>query len=801
MARKIKSRATGAIRQTRSTKTTRVRSPRVREAEAAPETLGATHEHGQSHSHLPSKEQILAFIAESTGKVGKREIARAFGIHAGQRIWLKRMLRELEDDGAIDRRQKTLHRAGMLPPVVLADIVRRDRDGELIALPAEWDAEEHGEAAPSILVTLPRRPRPGQPVPGVGERVLLRIERTHDDEEGPAYTGRVIKVLAKARANILGIFRALPEGGGRLVPVDKKHLGNELPIRPGDTGEAEDGDLVSVSVKRSGRFSMSMARVEERLGSLASERAVSLVAIHAHDIPHVFSPAALQEAQEARPMTMEGREDWRELPLVTIDPADAKDHDDAVHAMRDSDSANAGGFILTVAIADVAAYVRPATALDRDAVERGNSVYFPDRVVPMLPERISNDLGSLRPHEDRPALAVRITLDAHGRKVRHRFHRIMMRSAAKLAYPQAQAAIDGRTDEVTAPLLESVLRPLWAAYAALAEARDAREPLALDLPERKLILREDGTIDRVISPERLDAHRLIEECMILANVCAAETLEQAQSPLIYRAHDEPSLEKMRVLGEVLASIGMKLPQTGALRPAVFNRILAAVETSEHRDFINEVVLRTQAQAEYTAENYGHFGLNLRRYAHFTSPIRRYADLVVHRSLIRALRLGKDGLPAHTTLEQMTEIAAQISASERRAMAAERETVDRLIAHFMADRIGAVFPGRIAGVTRAGLFIKLAETGADGFVPASTLGTDYYRYDEGQHALVGSRSRVMYRLGDTVEVRLLEAAPLAGALRFELLGTSGGRTRAARPGGGRAKALTKKKTLRRRGKRE
>jgi ribonuclease R len=483
---------------------------------------------------------------------------------------------------------------------------------------------------------------------------------------------------------------------------------------------------------------------------------------------------------------LEGREDWRDLPLITIDPADAKDHDDAVHAMPDPDPGNAGGFVITVAIADVAAYVRPGSALDREALERGNSVYFPDRVVPMLPERISNDLCSLRPHEPRPALAVRMIVGPDGRKRSHTFHRVMMRSAAKVAYQQAQAAIDGRPDDVTQPILDTILKPLWAAYAVVRKARDARAPLDLDLPERKILLKPDGTVDRIIVPERLDAHRLIEEFMILANVAAAEALEKAGSDLIYRVHDEPSLEKMRALGEVLASIGMKLPKQGALQPALFNGILKSVAGSEHELFINEVVLRSQAQALYAAENLGHFGLNLRRYAHFTSPIRRYADLVVHRALIAALKLGKDGLSPHTTRDQLAEIGEKISIAERRAMAAERETIDRLIAHHMADQIGATFQGQISGVTRAGLFVKLAGTGADGFIPAATIGADFYRYDEATHALTGDRTGETYRLGDRVEVKLVEAAPVAGALRFELLseGSFSGRarpSRSSRPG--------------------
>jgi ribonuclease R len=637
----------------------------------------------------------------------------------------------------------------------------------------------HG-APPKIRIASSRRLRPGE-VAGVGDRALLRLEDT-SDEDG-AYRARVIKIIDKAKARVLGIFRELPNGGGRLVPVDKKQLGKELAIAPGATKGAKDGDLIAVSVIRSGRFGLAIAQVEERLGSLKSERAVSVIAIHAHEIPNVFSPAVLEAAEAAKPADRSGREDWRRVPLVTIDPADAKDHDDAVYAEPDTDRSNPGGFILTVAIADVAHYVRPGSPLDKEALHRGNSVYFPDRVVPMLPERISNDLCSLRPNEDRASLAVRMVIGADGRKRSHTFHRVLMKSAAKLHYAQAQAAIEGRSDETTGPLLEPVLKPLYAAYAALKREREARGPLDLDLPERKILLKPDGTVDRVATPERLDAHRLIEEFMILANVAAAETLEKARTPLIYRVHDEPSLEKVEALRQFLETLHISLPKGGgAMRAEQFNRILARVKGQDVEKLVNEVVLRSQAQAEYSAENYGHFGLNLRRYAHFTSPIRRYADLIVHRGIVRAMSFGSDGLPDGQDVAALNEIAAQISASERRAMKAERETNDRLIAHFLADRIGASFEGRISGVTRAGLFIKLSDTGADGFVPARTIGNDYYRYEEAQHAMIGNRTGETYRLGDAVTVKLVEAAPVAGALRFELIseGRTGTQQRPGRP---------------------
>jgi ribonuclease R len=723
----------------------------------------------QREQSFPSRDAILAFIRAQPGKIGTREIAREFGLKNADRVELKRILRDLKDDGVIAKQGKAIHEAAVLPPTVMADITGRDSDGELIATPTEWDEEASG-AAPKIRIHVPRRPQPGTAA-GVGDRALLRVEKP--DAEGGAYSGRVIKVVDHAKTRVLGIFRALPGGDGRLVPVDKKQAGRELNIAKADSGGAEDGDLVSVDLVRSRGFGLASGKVKERLGSLASEKAVSLIAIHSHEIPQAFSPAALREAEEAKPATLAGREDWREVPLVTIDPPDAKDHDDAVHAEPDPDPNNKGGFIVNVAIADVAFYVRPGSALDRDALTRGNSVYFPDRVVPMLPERISNDLCSLVPGEARGALAVRMIVGADGRKRSHSFHRILMRSAAKLSYAQAQAAIDGRPDDITGPLLDPILKPLYAAYATVKLARDERSPLDLDLPERKILLKPDGTVDRVIVPERLDAHKLIEEFMILANVAAAEMLEKKALPLIYRVHDEPTLEKVHNLQEFLKTLDLPFAKSGALRPALFNRVLAQVKGHDSEPLVNEVVLRSQAQAEYSAENYGHFGLNLRRYAHFTSPIRRYADLVVHRALIRGLGLGEGALPPTETVETLSEVAAQISVTERRAMKAERETADRLIAHFLADRIGATFQGRISGVTRAGLFVKLTDTGADGLIPIRTLGTEYFNYDEARHALVGSRSGAMHRLGDVVDVRLVEAAPVAGALRFELL--SEGRT--------------------------
>ncbi|MEP3277077.1 MAG: ribonuclease R [Stappiaceae bacterium] len=712
-------------------------------------------------SSIPSREDVLAFIAENPGMAGKREIARAFGIKGSDRIGLKRILAELADEGLIQKKQKKLLRPGDLPRVLVVSLTTRDRDGELLGEPADWDSEEQGEA-PRILVVPERQKRPGRQ-PGIGDRALVRLA---DITPGPEAThaARVIKVLEKKTGPVLGIVQKTTEGI-RLVPIDKKQ--REMDVDPAQMNEVEDGDLVRVDVKRHGRYGPSIARIEERIGAMGSEKAVSMIALYAHNIRHIFPESVLEEAAKAKPVALAGREDWRDVKLITIDPPDAKDHDDAVYAEPDTDPDNPDGWIVFVAIADVAHYVQPGSQLDREAHLRGNSVYFPDRVIPMLPEGISNDLCSLKQDEDRPAMAVRMIFDKEGRKTNHRFHRVMMRSHAKFSYAQAQSAIDGVPDDQTTPLLESVLKPLWESYACVKRGRENRQPLELNLPERKLVLKQDGTVERVVVPERLDAHKLIEEFMIQANVAAAETLEKHRTALLYRIHDAPTPEKLENLREFLSTIEIRLPKAGNMRPSHFNGILSQVAETPNESLVNEIILRSQAQAEYHPMNIGHFGLNLRRYAHFTSPIRRYADLIVHRGLIQALKLGKDGLPDGYG-EKLEAVGAEISATERRAMAAERDTVDRLIAMWLTDKIGARFLGRIAGVTKSGMFVRLDETGADGFIPAATIGDDYYHYDDMAHALIGRSTGETYQLGDKVEVRLVEAAPFAGALRFEVL---------------------------------
>ncbi|CAN5750787.1 ribonuclease R [soil metagenome] len=707
---------------------------------------------------LPSRDDLLAFLRDNPGQSAKRDIARAFGLKGAERVELKRMLAGLQDEGLIEKRKKRLRPAGALPPVLVLRVTHADAMGELWAEPAEAES-----AGPRVLI----RTRPGDPALGPGDRLLGRLI---DPEPEAPLRASIIRRIGMGPRRLLGIYHRTDEGG-RIAAIDKKTDRDWL-VAPGDAGGSNEGELVEAEeLGRATGYGLPRARVIARLGDPFAPRSISLIAIHEHAIPDAFPEDALAEAAAARPVTLAGREDLRELPLVTIDPADARDHDDAVFAEADDDPVNPGGHVVWVAIADVAHYVRPGSALDREARSWGNSTYFPDRVVPMLPEALSADLCSLREGEPRACLAVRMVLGADGTKRSHRFARAVMRSAASLAYSQVQAAIDGAPDAAAGPLLEPVLKPLWAAWAAVARARTERAPLNLDLPERRIVLSQTGEVLSVAFRERLDAHRVIEDFMILANVAAAETLEARRMALLYRVHEEPNPEKLDALRETALTVGLTLAKGQVLKTAHLNRLLDGVAGTEHAEMINMSVLRAMTQAYYAPENFGHFGLNLPRYGHFTSPIRRYADLVVHRALIRALKWGEDGLTPEEE-ENLTGTAEHISMTERRSMLAERDTTDRYLAAYLAERIGAEFEGTVAGIARFGLFVKLDETGADGLVPISSLGREYFRHDAAAQTLTGEKSRRVIGLGQRATVRLREAAPITGGLLFELLEIEG-----------------------------
>jgi ribonuclease R len=640
-----------------------------------------------------------------------------------------------------------------------------DRDGDAVARPTEWKRS----AGPPPMILMHPEPR-GEPALAPGERVLARLRPM-----GPnRYEGRALRRLSETPGRILGIFKR-GRGENRIVPTDRRSKA-EWTVPPGQDAGAEPDEIVLAEpVAQHRRLGLKPARILERLGKLGDARSISLIAIHTHDIPQVFPEAALQEAQRARGVALGSRTDLRDVRLITIDGADARDFDDAVFAEPDPDQA--GGFRLIVAIADVAHYVRPGSALDRAAEIRGNSVYFPDRVVPMLPEALSNGWCSLRPNEDRGCLFVEMRIDRTGRKTGHRFGRGLMRSAARLTYEEVQAAADSH-DDIGLPLVH-----LYGAYRALAAARLERGALDLDLPERKVELDVEGHVTSVAPRLRLDSHRLIEEFMVLANVAAAEELERLRVPCMYRVHAPPSEEKLDTLRGFLASLGISLPPGNHLHPRDFDRVLRLHAGTPESQLISEVMLRSQSQAAYSPDNIGHFGLALSRYAHFTSPIRRYADLLVHRGLIKALHLGRDGL-ADEQVPDFLEISDRITETERRAQQAERDAIDRYLTAFMAVRIGERFAARISGVTRFGLFVIVTETGASGIVPFAALADDYWQYNEREQTLTGRRTNKVYRLAQEVEVLLSEANRMTGAMVFQLL-EDNERTR-SRPAGKRSR---------------
>ncbi|MFN3076528.1 MAG: ribonuclease R [Alphaproteobacteria bacterium] len=704
---------------------------------------------------FPTKDQLRDFLREASGPLHKREIARAFHLRGDDRAELRAMLKELEAEGAIDRgARRSFAHPGALPAVAVVEVTAAAPNGKLLARPMVW---REPYDPPEIFLSQ-ESPRGGVSLK-IGDRVLARLRSVGEH----AYQASAIRRIGHAPSQILGVY--LPHGdSGRLRPTNRREK-NDYLVVPADSMEAVSGELVlAEAIPGARHHGPRRVRIVKRLGSMANPQAISLIAIHSFGIPVDFSPESIVAAEAACPAPTEGREDLRPLPLVTIDGEDARDFDDAVFAEPDPD--NPGGWHVIVAIADVAWYVRPGEALDQSALERGNSVYFPDRVVPMLPEALSNGWCSLKPDEDRPCLAVHLWLDAEGTSLRHRFVRSVMRSAARLTYLQVQAARDGAADDTTAPLLESVIRPLYGAYEALLTWRRRRGTLELDLPERRVVLGEEGNVVRVDPRPRYDSHRLIEEMMIAANVAAAVQLMALGQPCMYRVHDQPSPDKLDSLREFLGTMDLKLSRGHGLTAHHLNRILKKVAGTPKASLINEVVLRSQAQAEYTPHNIGHFGLGLEHYAHFTSPIRRYADLLVHRALIAGMAFGEGALPAGTVV-RFAEMGTHISATERRAASAEREVVNRYTAAFLAERVGATFTGRVNGVTRSGLFVTLDETGAEGILPMRGLGDEYFAHDEAHHSLTGRSTGRTYRLGDALVVRLAEADAITGSLTFQL----------------------------------
>lgn len=692
---------------------------------------------------FPSSKEILEFIKASPTKIGKRELARAFNLKGLDRIKLKEVLKEMGATGMIERgHQKKPRSSTHLPPVLSVQVS------------SELSAE--GE----VLLTPLTFPEPGLPIllieEGVsrvkpGDHLMVRVKHHHEGY----YTAQFLKKIPIQSPTLVGAI-IKTRGQLYLQPCDRKRQDDLCPIDP--QSKVKEGELVLAELSQ--KMGKKQAKVIKTLGDLDDPRVISLISIFQEGIPHEFPDEVLQEAESVRTLSMEGREDLRSIPFVTIDGEDARDFDDAVWAHEDPKE----GWHLMVAIADVSYYVKPGSALDQEAFLRGNSVYFPDRVVPMLPETLSNDLCSLRAKEDKACFAVHLWLDTKGRLKKYAFVRGVMQSIERLTYSQVQKAKDGTPDAQTAPILDSIIKPLYGAYALLQKAREFRGTLDLEIPERQVIWNEAGHIEDVHPRPRLDSHRLIEEFMILANVAAAQQLETLKAPCIYRIHDEPNPEKIFVFRELIEGLGFSFPKSQAITPRAFLHLLKAAHGTPYQALISQLTLRTQAQALYHPKNIGHFGLSLKKYSHFTSPIRRYADIIVHRSLIAALKLGDDGLPQDADISAIGE---QVSLTERRASAAERAALERYISIYMKDKIGQTFKGRINGVASFGLFVTLEDSGADGLIPMNNLPDDFYHYEEKKHRLVGRRTRRTLTMGDPVTVILKEVNTLTSSIILAL----------------------------------
>lgn len=716
------------------------------------------------------KQKIFEFITNSPSPQTKREIARAFGIKGGEnRVALKQILKQLENDGSITKLSGgTYTTPEGLPPVSVIEVREIDIDGDVLAKPLEWNAELLGEPPRIEIVPDTRNYKNLRE----GSRALARLSKTADS----IYEARIMRLIDEGSryegGEVIGLVR-LQKKGAILQPTHKKAK-NDFDIATGDLNGAKEGDLVTAELLPSRGLKRKKVRIIKVLGTQDDPKAISMISLHEAGLSETFPANVLKETEGMKVPDTKGREDMRKIPLVTIDGADARDFDDAVFAEKDKD-----GFHLIVAIADVSYYVRHGSDLDKEAKKRGNSTYFPDRVVPMLPEALSNDLCSLRPNEPRASLAAHLWIDEHGKLLRYKFVRALIQSAARLTYEQVQAAHDGNTDETTKPLMDKVIKPLYEAYHILDEARQKRGALDLDLPERQIIIDDKGNMTGVTTRARLDAHKLIEEFMILANVAAASALEKkngrqkslGETPCVYRIHDKPSFEKLNSARDFLDSFNLSLPKGQVVESKQINRLLRKATESEYSHLISQVILRTQSQAIYSPDNIGHFGLALEKYAHFTSPIRRYADLLVHRALIKAYGLGPGGMVEEEKVT-IAEACEHITQTERTSMDAERKSVDRFTANYLSSHIGAEFSGKINSVTRFGLFITLDESGADGLIPMKSLSDDFYVHDEKAHALIGRRKGKIYRLGAPVQVIIKEADKLSGACSFEFAPSQG-----------------------------
>lgn len=703
-----------------------------------------------------SRDSILKAVSEYPDRYDNKTLARFLQVKGPDRRLLRQLLSDMVENGLLDKsKNKTFKKTDDLPGVMVIKILDIDEHGDMIGKPEIWKKQT---PAPQIIVkessSNVRKSSRNRFTVGVGSRALCQIKKIDG-----LIIGQVIKRLGSGPSKQLGILQQ--NGRGWLIqPVNKKSRHVYKPVKVPD--EAKLNDLVWFQASRRNIKETRLAEITEIIDSTRKGNIATMISLYEHNVPIGFPEDVISQAKALKlPKISKSHIDLRHLDLITIDPDDAKDFDDAITASPTKE----GGWDVWVAIADVAAYVTPDSPLDIAARLKGNSVYLPDTVEPMLPHILSSNLCSLKPNEDRACLAVNILFNENGEKVAHRFCRGIMRSIARLTYMQAQESHKKNYGEHT-QTVNRAIQNIFGAYASIKNTREKRAPLNIELPERKVHIDKKGNVSGITLKERFDAHKLVEEFMIQANVAAAEALSEKNIASLSRLHEPPKREKLVSLADYLSVLGLKLSAGERATTQKLNELLKKAETKGLSESVGMAVLRSQSQAIYDAENKGHFGLNLSHYTHFTSPIRRYSDLIVHRALIKAFDLGGDG-STKSEISRLKETAEHISNTERRAMAAERDAKDRYIASYLENKVGIIFDARITGVTKFGLFITLDETGADGLIPSRSLGREYFILDEKRKSLIGSDSGKTYKFGRKIKAKLIESTPITGGLIFEM----------------------------------
>lgn len=649
------------------------------------------------------------------------------------------------------KKTKTKEKFVELPQSLLLEVGEESGFGDLMARAVESRYAKH-----KIYIIDNKRIKP---VLQCGDRFIGNII----NKQGTYWVKPVIRtsMFGVSQDTVRGVM--IKENGRYLLKSTEKNTKEECKII--NPKMANVGDFVSGFFTGSGRTKQ--FEIVKSLGKFDLNKATASLVLDKYDIPYEFSPAVIKEAANLPQFDKNIREDFTHIPFVTIDGEDSKDFDDAVFAERKDN-----GFHIMVAIADVAFYVKPHTELDREAYKRGNSVYLPNMVVPMLPEILSNDLCSLRPKEERAAITCSMNIDLNGNILNYNFKRAVIKSAARLNYKEVQNAIDGNFNNNTLHIFKNVIQPIYEAYFAFDKAKKARGALELESDEIKIKIDKNGMVAKVEKYEIYTSNKIIEEFMVAANVCAAKALYGKNIPIMYRIHEKPLEEKLVDMKPLLQELGINLPDAPAIKPEHFNKVLELCAKKGYSDGISNLILRLQSQAKYSPSNIGHFGLALEDYAHFTSPIRRYSDILVHRALINAYNLPDGGgLEKEATEKSFKEAGEHISQTERKAVNAERELVSRFLALYLEPSIGQDFEVKVSGVSTAGLFVKIESIGAEGLIPMRTMPDDYYDVEASNTMLVG-RER-SFAMGEKLMAKLVETSPVSGGMIFKYIDSEQG----------------------------